>query len=183
MLATIASPLGEPRSTIVTTEFGKREVYSFGQAFNPEDTAKRIWVCCLSPDALPDFVQAVPIAQRAAALNRESYLAARAYGAALYRAKAYEAAIKQLETARDREKSPSPSVWLVLAMAHQRQGHRSEAKEWLGKARAWIEETRDRKPDDKSGLAWKQLPWTEQVALEALLAEAEKTIQRAAAKP
>jgi hypothetical protein len=28
--------------------------------------------------------------------------------------------------------------WLFLALAHQRQGHRPEAPQWLAKAEAWI---------------------------------------------
>ena len=183
MLATIPKPEGEPRSTIVTTEFGKREVYSFGQPFDPEGAATMTWVCCLSPDALSDFTLPLRFAQRAAGLDKESYPFARAYGAALYRAREYEAAVKQLETARDLKKSPSPSVWLLLAMAHQRRGQGGEAKEWLGKARVWMEETRKRKPDDKSGVVWEQLPWTERVALELLQAEAGKLIPGDAAKP
>jgi hypothetical protein len=180
MLATFTKPKDEPKSTIVTSNFGRREVHSYGKPFDPWGTATMVWVCCLSPDALPDFTVPLRLARQAASTDKASYPFARAFGAALYRAKEYEAAVKQLDTARGLRKEPSPSVWLFLAMAHQRRGRADEAKKWLAKSRAWIEETRKRKAEgeaDKGGVTWNRLPWPEQLALELLQAEAEKLIE------
>jgi tetratricopeptide (TPR) repeat protein len=183
MLNSITRPEDEPKSTIVTTEFGWEKVHHFGKPFEPEVAATMTWVCSLAPAGLDDFSLPLRLAQRAATLDKESYPFARAYGAALYRAKDYATAVKQLETALSLKKTSSPSVWFFLAMAHQRREQNNEAKEWLRKGRAWIEESRKRKLDDGSGLAWERLPWTERAALELLEAEADKLIQGAAAKP
>jgi hypothetical protein len=36
--------------------------------------------------------------------------------------------------------------WLWLALAHQRLGKAEEARRWLGKARAWLDQYRDGMP-------------------------------------
>jgi hypothetical protein len=59
------------------------------------------------------------------------------------------------------------------------------AKEWLTRARAWIEESRQPTADGEARKAgpWDQLPWTERVALEVLLAEAESLLSGEAKMP
>jgi tetratricopeptide (TPR) repeat protein len=186
MLAQFANTKDEPRGTIVTTEYGSRDLYNFGKPFDPNEATAIVWICCLNPDSLPDFSRLRELARRAASLDKQSYPFARAYGAALFRARDYETAVKQLETAGALQKGSSPSVWLFLAMAHQRRGQTDEAKEWLGKARAWIEQARKRKPDAgpaKSGTAWEYLPWNERLVLELLQAEAEKLILSRTTQP
>src|SRR5262249_52343796 len=144
-----------------------------------------VWVCCLAPGALPDYALALRLARQAESLDKSSYPFARAYGAALYRAKDYEAAVKQLHTAASLRQQPSPSVWLLLAMAQQRCQRKDQAREWLRKARDWITQARDPKSrrEGKDDLTWDRLPWPERLALEVLLAEAEKIIHEDAPKP
>jgi WD40 repeat protein/tetratricopeptide (TPR) repeat protein/tRNA A-37 threonylcarbamoyl transferase component Bud32 len=179
MLRQFTKPEDEPRSTIVTTEFGRREVHRFGKPFDPEGAATMAWVCCLSPNAPPDFPKALGLAKKAAEAASESYPSARAYGATLCRAEEYEAAVKQLEAAAALRKQPSPSVWLLLAMAHQRCQRKDQAKEWLSKARDWIAKARDAKPGGEAQdvLTWHRLAWPERLALELLEREAGQLIE------
>ena len=137
-----------------------------------------VWVCCLSPDA-QDFSRPLGLAKHAAELEPKSYPVARAYGAALYRAKEYEAAVKPLETAAALHKQPSPSVWLLLAMAQHRCERKDQAEQWLSKARDWIAKARNAKPrgEGTDELSWKRLPWAEQLALEMLEREAGHLIE------
>jgi WD40 repeat protein/tetratricopeptide (TPR) repeat protein/tRNA A-37 threonylcarbamoyl transferase component Bud32 len=185
MLAEFTKPQDEPKSTIVTSNFGRREVHTYGKPFDPQEAVTLAWVCCLVPDALPDYALPLRLAQQAATLDKNNYLFARAAGAALYRAKNYEAAVKQLEAAGTLRTQPSPSVWLLLAMAQQRCQRPDQAKSWLGKARDWIAQARDPKSTraSKDDLIWDRLPWTERLALELLQAEAEKLNSADAAKP
>jgi Tfp pilus assembly protein PilF len=119
------------------------------------------------------------LAKRAAELNKKDYQLARAFGAALYRAKKFEEAVKQLEAAAASRKQPSPSVWLLLAMAHQQCKRENQAKEFLSKARDWMTKARGVKASDagKDVLTWDRLPWTERLALELLETEAGKLIE------
>jgi WD40 repeat protein/tetratricopeptide (TPR) repeat protein len=178
MLDQFTKPEDQPKSTIVTSPFGRREVFSFGKPFDPEGATTMVWVCCLSPDA-QDFSRPLGLAKHAAELEPKSYPVARAYGAALYRAKEYEAAVKQLEAAAALRKQPSPSVWLLLAMAQHRCERKDQAKQWLSKAREWIAKAREAKPgsEGKDELTWDRLPWPEQLALEFLEGEATKLIE------
>jgi WD40 repeat protein/tetratricopeptide (TPR) repeat protein len=180
MLSTFADPREKPSATIVTTEFGRQEVHRFGKPFDPQAAALLAWVCCLAPEALPDFSDPLRLAGRAASLDKKSYPFARAYGAALYRAGKYEEAVGQLNVARQLRESPSPSVWLFLAMAHHRCQRPEQAREWLARARSWIADARKRAATPLAsppGISWERLPWTERVALELLQREAEKLIQ------
>jgi tetratricopeptide (TPR) repeat protein len=123
------------------------------------------------------FGPVVELAHRAVDANPRDYPRARALGAALYRAGQHEAAVRQLNDAAALRPIPSPSVWLFLALAHHRLGHKDEARRLLEQATKWIEETRQRKPDGSGQLlTWERLPWTERAALDALRREAEKEL-------
>jgi eukaryotic-like serine/threonine-protein kinase len=148
--------------------------------------ARLAWVCSIAPKAPSDkraqsaAEEAVKFAAETVKFNDKEYTYARTLGAALYRTDRYEDAVKELTRALTLRKQPNPAVWLFLALAHQRCGHGDEAKESLNKARNWIAQARLRKSSDEAGPAWARLPWQERVALELLLAEAEKMID---AKP
>jgi hypothetical protein len=81
-------------------------------------------------------------------------------------------------------KQPSPSVWLLLAMAQHRCQRQDEAKQWLSRARDWIAKARDAKPTgEPDELTWGRLPWTERLALELLQDAAENLITKPSTKP
>jgi WD40 repeat protein/tetratricopeptide (TPR) repeat protein len=185
MLTKFANPQDKPTSTVMTTEYGRQEVHTYGRPFNPRQAAAMAWACSLSPDAPPDRNRPLELAREAAEALPKDYPCARALGAALHRAEKGEEAVRQLEAAAALQKS-SPSTWLFLAMAHQKCGRPDKAKEQLDKARAWIEQARKPKPEgaaDRSEPSWDDLPWTEQAALELLQGEAEKLIAKDPAKP
>jgi hypothetical protein len=53
-------------------------------------------------------------------------------GAALHRAGRFQEAISRLEEGiRKRDGTSLPQDWAFLSMAHQRLGHRREARRWL----------------------------------------------------
>jgi WD40 repeat protein/tetratricopeptide (TPR) repeat protein len=146
-------------------------------ADDPDLAARLAWVLSLGPGGAPDPEQVVRLAWPGPRQDATNFVFARSTGAALYRAGKHKEAVERLTCALKLRQQPSPSVWLFLAMAHQRLEQPEPARQWLNKARAWIEEARNRKPDDKDGLAWRNLPWTERGALELLQAEAEKLIE------
>jgi eukaryotic-like serine/threonine-protein kinase len=176
MLDQFSKPADRFRSTIVTTNFGRREVFSFGKPFDPEAATTMVWVSCLSPDAR-DFSRSLGLAKRAALLEPKHYVVARAYGAALYRANENEAAVKQLESAARMREQASPSVWLLLAMAQQRCQRTDQAKQWLARARDWSAKAHNTKSAGTNALTWNRLPWPERLALEMLEREASHLIE------
>jgi WD40 repeat protein/tetratricopeptide (TPR) repeat protein/tRNA A-37 threonylcarbamoyl transferase component Bud32 len=182
MLAKFNKPEDKPKSTVVTGEYGLQEIFSFGKPFDPDAAALMAWVCSLSRDAAQPS-QPLELARKAAAVDAKDYMFARTLGAALYRAGQFEPAVKRLDAAQALGKGPTPSVWLLLAMAHHRCQRAEQAKQWLEKGRTWIEQARKAKPHDKTVLAWDRLPWTEWLALEQLLREAEKLIDGKGPKP
>jgi tetratricopeptide (TPR) repeat protein len=178
MLTEFANPQDEFKSVVITMEYGRQVVRTYGRPFDARATAAMVWVCSLSPDGPTDRNRPLELARKAAERLPNEYPCARAFGAALYRAGRHEEAVRQLEAAAALQKS-SPSTWLFLAMAHQKCGRNDKAKECLEKARAWVEQARKPRPEggaEKNELSWDNLPWTEQVALELLQAEAAKLI-------
>jgi WD40 repeat protein/Flp pilus assembly protein TadD len=141
--------------------------------------ARLAWVCSLAPATPETASAAVNLAGAAAEANPRSYVYARSLGAALVRAGQHEAAVRQLKAAAGLRQTPSPSVWLFLALAHQRLGQQDEARRWLEQAAKWIDDAHKRKPDAAGGQpTWDGLPWTGRLALEALRGEAENELQR-----
>src|SRR5262249_32654910 len=138
---TMLGKFADTRTTVVTSGFGNREVFIFGRSLDAQTAALIAWVCCLAPDAVPGWDPPLQLARRAAAADPEGYPSARALGACLYRAGRFEEAAKQLEAALPLHSGPgpadgvqpSPSVWLLLAMAQHGCKRPDQAKEWLGK--------------------------------------------------
>jgi tetratricopeptide (TPR) repeat protein len=113
-----------------------------------------------------------------------SYPFTRAHGAALYRAGQFEAALKGLTRALELRPQPSPATWLLLALTNQRLNRPDDARQWYGKATAWIKEAKEAKSEAGAvGPAWDRLPWTERLALTLLQREAEDLIRGDPSKP
>jgi WD40 repeat protein len=146
------------------------------QSKNMSDAVTTVWTCCLAPDAVDDYDAVLFWAQKAAERGSD-YVSARALGAALYRAGLQSAAVEQLAATATLRKQPSPTVWLLLALAEQQRGERKQAEGWLEKAGTWITQARQRPAGTAENLAWDQINWTERVALQLLYCEAEASIR------
>jgi WD40 repeat protein/serine/threonine protein kinase/tetratricopeptide (TPR) repeat protein len=177
----------------------------FEQTEDPNLAAQVVWTCSLAPDSTSDSERLVRLAWRGfsdetngdafrsllydlwersvragVSEDMDSYVRRRALSAALYRAGKFKEAVQCASFAMKLRKEPAPSVWLILALAHERDGKPEEAKRWLEKARTWIAEARRAKPDRS---AWDLLPWPERLALERLEAEAEKRLKEGRPMP
>jgi tetratricopeptide (TPR) repeat protein len=187
-----------------------RALKRFGETEDPILAANLVWTCSLAPGATADPGQIVQLAddaifrnsdtyvlprrpgamfdpeevmQRADSMRTrkaENYVLWRAMGAALYRDGKFLEAVKRFNAVLPLREQPDPSVWLFLALAHQRLKQPEEAKKWLDKAREWVEEAQRQKPGeggDKNALSWHKLPWNERLAITLLRREAENGTQ------
>ena len=69
-------------------------------------------------------------------------------GALAYRAGRFQEAVPLFEQSLRANPKPGAAVlnWLWLALAHQRLGKAEEARRWLGKAQAWLDQYGDGMP-------------------------------------
>jgi tetratricopeptide (TPR) repeat protein len=69
-------------------------------------------------------------------------------GALHYRAGRYQEAVPLFEQSLKADATPGRAVvtWVWLALAHQRLAQAEEARRWLGKAQAWLDQYRDGMP-------------------------------------
>jgi WD40 repeat protein/tetratricopeptide (TPR) repeat protein len=207
MQVAFTRPPGMIKFVLSSRGDGMTEVMDANKPFDPVSAPIVAWTCALLPNAVAGFesrnllsqsfgpmhfkeiVKVLPepgpytglvhLGQRAAAERPRDYVAARAYGAILYRAGQYEAAVSQLNAAARLRREPSPSVWLFLAMAHHQLKQDEEARKWLKDAVTWIDQTARKKSADAQGgnlLPWDKLLWNERIALESLRREAEKLV-------
>jgi tetratricopeptide (TPR) repeat protein len=166
---------------IGSTEPGRKLEDFSGRRYPPAVVGMAAWACALSAKPPADLTPLVGLLHEAPDGEPSKYLCARALGAVLYRQGRFEEAVKQLEAAGKLRPQPSPSVWLFLAMAHQRAGRPEQAKEWLAKAEGWIEAAHKAVPN--GGVTWDRLPWYERVALELLQREAVGHVRPGSNKP
>jgi Flp pilus assembly protein TadD len=152
-----------------------------GRRSPPDVAGLAAWACALSAEPPADLTPLVGLLREAPDGDPGKYLCARALGAILYRQGQTEEAVKQLEAAGKLRPQPSPSVWLLLALAHQRAGRPEQGKEWLSKAEGWIAAAHKAAPDGK--VPWDRLPWYERVALELLQREAVSRVRPGKEKP
>jgi len=140
-----------------------------------ERTANGIaWACALAPGSVKEYAPVLKLSEQAVARCKPSkapmYL--NTYGALLYRAGRYDAAIETLNKGViARSDGGTPQDWLFLVMAHHRLGQTDEASGWLAKTRQWLDEAlRDEsgQPDAESPSVW------DRVEIELLLREAEQ---------
>jgi WD40 repeat protein/tetratricopeptide (TPR) repeat protein len=141
----------------------------FGTTTAPDAARWTAWTCCLAPVPTQVAARVVHLADRSAAKSPENLDLRHALGAALYRAARWQPAIAALQISIS---MPSPNTSptyarFFLAMAHQRLGHRTEAKRWL----------KDAKQEAQKELAAKPPPeWNRRVTLQLLRREAEAVV-------
>jgi WD40 repeat protein/tetratricopeptide (TPR) repeat protein len=134
----------------------------FGATEDADAAHWTAWSCTLAPDAAADWSVPLALAKKAAKGDPDSIQYMITHGAVLYRAGRVQQAIQRLMEAEpffqalDATLPTSPAyTWFYLAMAHHRLGHADEAKKFLDKAAAWMdEETREPKAPTPPRPAW-----------------------------
>jgi WD40 repeat protein/serine/threonine protein kinase len=137
------------------------------KATDPNTLNNASWWCSYSPDAVPDLTVPVQMAEAALAgfPAEQKRFALNTLGAALYRAGRIEEAIARLnESVKASGGSGVPQDWVFLAMAHHKKGNADEARRWLEKVRAYVN-------DEKTAFS------TDLVETRFLLREAEALLR------
>jgi tetratricopeptide (TPR) repeat protein len=180
-----------------------RLLKDFGQRKVPDTADAVAWTCILAPDAVEDREAVVRCAQWALMkaarkrFDKDKHALLQTLGAATYRAGRFQEAIGHLNDALKAlpepigprlssdpkayggvSSGPAPGGdapdWLFQAMAHHRLGHAEEARKWLDKAVAWI--------DQRKQLRWEGassdflIDWQVRLAYRVLRLEAEGLI-------
>jgi tetratricopeptide (TPR) repeat protein len=133
--------------------------------------------CILVPDAMNDWSIPLRLAEPAVAKQPRVAWHLFTLGAAQYRAGKTEDAVESLKKSLE-----SHPAWVgrgqnhaVLAMACQRLGRRDEARDWLARGQAWLEETNGAIAKLRFGYATSDY-LTDWLGGQVLLREAEKLV-------
>ncbi len=159
----------------------------YGKTEQPSTAWTVAWICALAPGATAEPDRLVQLAETSVYFDSSyidpdlRYNYARARGAALLRAGLYGAAQEQLNEAAQMRKWDTPTTWLLLAIAHHHLGQPEEAREWLGKAVQWVEESMQQAPERRAipTFSWHRVGWAERQTFQLLRREAEELIQGA----
>jgi eukaryotic-like serine/threonine-protein kinase len=103
--------------------------------------------CTLAPDAVADMSLPGRLAEKELRGSRE-FWSLTEQGALAYRAGRFQEAVPLFEQSLKADATPGRAVlnWLWLALANQRLGKAEEARRWLGKAQAWLDQYGDGMP-------------------------------------
>jgi WD40 repeat protein/tetratricopeptide (TPR) repeat protein len=154
----------------------------FGDSGVSEVANRVAWTCSLGPDATDEPGRPVQLARQAVAAAPTDYNYVNTLGAALYRARQWEEAVKRLEESERFNTARGSDVrvwdWLFLAMAHRQLGHGEEAGRWLAKAEQvleqWIKNTAGPGGGARAG---SRLSWMQRAELRLLRDEARKLLK------
>jgi len=104
--------------------------------------------CTLSPGAIADATVPGRLAEKELQDNARQFWSLTEQGALAYRAGRFQEALPLFEQSLRANPKPGAVVlnWLWLALAHQRLGKAEEARRWLGKAQAWLDQYGDGVP-------------------------------------
>jgi tetratricopeptide (TPR) repeat protein len=102
----------------------------------------------LAPDAVADASLPGRLAAKELQAAAKQFWSLTEQGALAYRAGRFQDAVPLFEQSLKADAKPGCAVlnWLWLALAHQRLGKAAEARRWLGKAQAWLDQFRDGMP-------------------------------------
>jgi eukaryotic-like serine/threonine-protein kinase len=104
--------------------------------------------CTLAPDAVADELLPGRLAEKELKDSARQFWSLTEQGALAYRAGRFEQAVPFFEQSLQADPRPGRAMlnWLWLALANQRLGKGEEARRWLNKARAWLDQYRDGMP-------------------------------------
>jgi tetratricopeptide (TPR) repeat protein len=109
--------------------------------------------CTLAPDAVADVSVPVRLSEKELRYSAREFWSLTEQGALAYRAGRYQEAVSLFERSLQADSTPGRAVlnWLWLALANQRLGKAEEARRWLGKAQAWLDQYREGMPARAEG--------------------------------
>jgi tetratricopeptide (TPR) repeat protein len=104
--------------------------------------------CTLAPDAVAEASRPGRLAEGELKASAGQFWALTEQGALHYRAGRFPQAVALFEQSLRADSRPGRAVvnWLWLALANQRLGKAAEARSWLGKATAWLDQYADGMP-------------------------------------
>ncbi len=104
--------------------------------------------CTLAPDAVADASLPGRLAEKELKDFAREFWSLTEQGALAYRAGRFQQAVPFFEQSLQADPRPGRAVlnWLWLALAKQRLGKAEEARRWLNKAQAWLDQYRDGMP-------------------------------------
>jgi tetratricopeptide (TPR) repeat protein len=104
--------------------------------------------CTLAPDAVREASLPGRLAEKELQAYAKQFWSLTEQGALAYRAARYPEAVPLFEQSLKADPTPGRAVvnWLWLALANQRLGKSAEARRWLNKAQAWLDQYGDRMP-------------------------------------
>ena len=104
--------------------------------------------CTLAPDAVADASLPGRLAEKELKDSAREFWSLTEQGALAYRAGRFQEAVPFFEQSLQADPRPGRAVlnWLWLALANQRLGKAEEARRWLNKAQAWLDQYRDGMP-------------------------------------
>lgn len=111
----------------------------FGDTTSPDVANNIAYLCAIGPGADAALDRALSLAQKAAASDPTSWLFRNTLGTVLFRCGRFEEALEELNASgRLRKASASVEDSFILAMVHERLGHRGEADQWFSKVRSYL---------------------------------------------
>ena len=104
--------------------------------------------CTSGPDAVADAALPGRLAARELQASARQFWSLTEQGALAYRAGRFQEAVPLFDQSLKADSALGRAVlnWLWLALAHQHLGKTEEARRWLGKAQAWLDQFRDGMP-------------------------------------
>jgi tetratricopeptide (TPR) repeat protein len=104
--------------------------------------------CTLAPDAVADGSLPGRLAENELKHSAQEFWSLTEQGALTYRAGRFQQAVPFFERSLQADPRPGHAVlnWLWLALANQRLGNSEEARGWLKKAQAWLDQYGDGMP-------------------------------------
>jgi tetratricopeptide (TPR) repeat protein len=145
-----------------------------GQGKDPQAVYYAACTCLVPPEGSPDPAQAVRWAEQAVRSQPKWAWYLHTQGFAHLRARQWKEAVRRCHESLEAQPDWRGRMlnWLVLAMAHQRLGHREEARQWLARAVQWRETLANPQA----------IHLTDWLEFQLLFLEAEALVQGATAK-
>jgi tetratricopeptide (TPR) repeat protein len=131
----------------------RRVLQRFGQTQNPDELDLLARILALAAHDVTEPGQAVERAEKAVAVHPKEAWYLHTLAVAYYRAGRFALAVEHAQKSMQDDPAWGGHVvnWLLLALAHQRQGQEAEARRWLDKAVQWLAQAGKANPGGVTG--------------------------------